>query len=86
MKALISNFRGSRRNQRASNQVIVHVEGVKSKDAAQKLVNKKITWTNAKGTNISGKISSVHGRNGVVRAIFDKGIPGQALGKEAKIE
>ena len=86
MKAIVANFRGSRRKQEASNQAIIYIEGVKSKDAAEKLVGKKITWTNTKGTSIIGKISAVHGRNGAVRAIFSKGLPGQALGKEAKIE
>jgi len=28
---------------------------------------------------IKGKISGVHGSNGVVRAIFETGLPGQAI-------
>jgi len=86
MKARIINFRGSYKQQQGSNQVIVLPEGVRKKDAAEKLLNKKIVWTNTKGKPISGKISAVHGRKGAVRAIFEKGLPGQALGKEAQIE
>ena len=48
MKAIIVNFRGSRRNQRASNQAIIQVEGVSKKEAAEKLVGKKIVWANTK--------------------------------------
>jgi ribosomal protein L35AE/L33A len=29
---------------------------------------------------ISGKISAVHGNKGAVRAIFESGLPGQAVG------
>ena len=86
MKAKIVNFRGAYKQQQGSNQMIILPEGVSSKAAAEKLVGKKITWTNTKGNPISGKISSVHGKNGAVRALFEKGMPGQAIGKEAKIE
>lgn len=69
-----------------SNQVVVLPEGISKKDTAEKLVNKKVLWTSPKGKVISGKISAVHGRNGAVRAIFEKGLPGQALGKDVLIE
>ena len=86
MKALIASFRGARRKQEASNQAIIHVDGVSKKEAAEKLVNKKVIWTNTKGTSIHGKLTAVHGRNGALRAIFERGLPGQALGTEAKVE
>jgi len=86
MKAILVNFRGAYKRQKASNQMIVQAEGVSKKDAAEKLVNKKVIWTSPKGKAISGKITSVHGRNGAVRALFEKGLPGQAIGSEAKIE
>jgi len=86
MKAIIVNFRGSIRKQEASNQVIIHVEGVSKKEAAEKLIGKKIVWANTKGNAISGKITAVHGKNGALRTIFEKGLPGQCLGKEAKVE
>ena len=66
--------------------MIVVVDGVSSKDSATKLIGKKITWTNTKGNSIEGKVSAAHGNKGAIRAIFEKGIPGQALGKEVKIE
>ena len=86
MKAVIVNFRGSYKQQPASNQVIIHVEGIDSKSAAEKLVGKKVTWTNTKGNSISGKVSAAHGNKGAIRALFEKGLPGQALSTEAKIE
>ncbi|MBN2421134.1 50S ribosomal protein L35ae [Candidatus Woesearchaeota archaeon] len=86
MKAVVVNFRGSYKNQKASNQVIVHVDELTSKAAAEKLVGKKITWTSPKGKVISGKVSAAHGNKGAIRALFEVGIPGQALGHEVKIE
>jgi large subunit ribosomal protein L35Ae len=85
MKAIIMNFRGSRRKQETSNQVIVHVDGLKNREAAKSLVNRKINWNTPKGKAISGKITAVHGNNSV-RAVFEKGLPGQALGTEIKLE
>lgn len=85
MKAIIVNFRGSYKTQKASNHVLVAVNSIKTREAAEKLVSKKIVWTNTKGRQITGKIASAHGNKGVLRAVFEKGLPGQALGKEAEI-
>ena len=35
---------------------------------------------------IVGKITCTHGNKGAVRVVFDKGLPGQSLGQEVKIE
>jgi len=35
---------------------------------------------------ITGKVSSAHGNNGIVRAIFEKGLPGQAITTEVEIK
>ncbi len=86
MKAIIVNFRGSYKQQRASNQVIVKADGIHTKAAAEKMIGKKTLWTSPKGTEIHGVISAAHGNKGSLRAIFERGIPGQALGKEVKVE
>ncbi len=84
MNATINNFRRSRKRTYSNHMVIV-VEGVNNKDKAGKLVGKKVVYNTGK-KNISGKISSVHGNKGAVRAIFESGMPGQAIGKKVKIE
>ena len=38
------------------------------------------------GHPIKGKISASHGNKGIVRAIFEKGLPGQAITMAVKIE
>lgn len=87
MEGIISSFRRGRKTQ-TTNQVIIHVDSVDSKDKAEKLIGKSVSW-NAPGKNkkvLAGKITSVHGRNGAVRAIFETGVPGQAVSTKIKIE
>ena len=83
MEGTIVNFRGGRHTQ-YDNQMIIDV-GM-DKEKAKALVGKKVSWLNEKGNAINGKISSLHGNSGAVRAIFEKGMPGQSLGKKVKIE
>jgi large subunit ribosomal protein L35Ae len=69
-------------------QMIILVEGVDSKDKAEKLIGKSVSWE-APGKNkkvLKGKVSAPHGSKGAVRAIFETGMPGQSLGKKVKIE
>ena len=64
---------------------ILDVE-TKSRDEASKFVGKEVTWISPAGKIIKGKISSSHGNKGVVRAIFEKGLPGQAITTEVEIK
>lgn len=87
MEGVISHFRGSYRR-RQGNQLIVIVSGVDSEEKATPLVGKSAVWT-VKGKNntkISGKVSAVHGKNGAVRIIFERGLPGQSLGTTVNIQ
>ena len=84
MKAVIeSNRRGSRTQH--TNQFILLVENVKTKEEAAKLLGKKVVWKTERGADIVGKITRVHGNKGAVVARFEKGLPGQALGTKAEI-
>jgi large subunit ribosomal protein L35Ae len=85
MKALVVNFRGSYKSQEASNHVIIKPESTESKEEAAKLVGKKITWSSSKAS-ITGVIAATHGNSGCVRAIFERGLPGQAISTQAVIE
>jgi len=58
---------------------LIEVEGIKTKEDAGKLIGKEVQWKSPAGKIIKGKISSSHGNKGVVRAIFEKGLPGQAI-------
>lgn len=86
MKGTIAAFRGTRRR-KSTNQMIILVEGVDSKEKAKGLVGKKVVWTapGKQKKQLSGRVSAVHGSKGAVRAIFDKGMPGQSLGTNVVI-
>ena len=65
---------------------LIEVEGVNTKEEAGKLVGKEVEWKSPAGKIIKGKISSSHGNKGVVRAIFEKGLPGQAVTTSVEIK
>ncbi len=87
MEAVISSYRRSIKTQK-TNQILLHIPGVESKEDAEKFVGKKVVWTTPGKEKkvIEGKIVSVHGNKGVVRAIMNKGMPGQSLGKKVVVE
>lgn len=84
MKAVISSFRRGRHHQ-YDNHMILVVEGSENRESAEKLVGKKVVFKSIKAV-INGEIVSAHGNKGAVRAIFEKGMPGQSLGKEVEIQ
>ena len=64
---------------------IINVD-VKSREEADKFVGKEVFWRSPAGKVLRGKISSAHGNKGLVRAIFEKGLPGQAKNDEVDIK
>ncbi|MFC1696971.1 50S ribosomal protein L35ae [Nanoarchaeota archaeon] len=85
MKGTIVNFRGSYKTTVASNQIVIQPEGSDSKEKAEKLVGKVVVWMTPGNREIKGKISAAHGNSGAVRAICEKGMPGQCVGTKIDI-
>ncbi len=84
MKAMVVQFRrGLKRIH--ERHYIIDVEA-SSRSEAEKFVGKAVEWKSPTGKIIKGKISSLHGNKGMVRAIFEKGLPGQALNTEIEIK
>ena len=83
MNAKILHFRQNRHTT-SGNHILIEVQGVESREQAEKLVGKNVVYTTKNG-EIKGKIASAHGNKGVVRAIFDRGLPGQALSQPVQI-
>tara|TARA_Y100000310_G_C20015953_1_gene505143 strand:- start:33 stop:299 length:267 start_codon:yes stop_codon:yes gene_type:complete len=85
-KALVVQFRRGRH--------VIHKRhflldvGAKNREEAEKFVGKEVTWTSSgkEKKEIKGKISSAHGNNGLVRAIFEKGLPGQAITENVEVK
>lgn len=84
MEATVCNFRQGRHTQK-NKHMILAVSGVSSKDKALKLVGKKVEWTSPSGKKLLGEIKAAHGCKGCVRAIFETGLPGQAVGTKVKV-
>ena len=83
MKGIISNYRRGRHVTRG-NQVIVQPESTETREAAEKLVGKKVTWNTGKRA-LEGEVSGAHGKQGALRVRFSTGMPGQCLGQEVTI-
>lgn len=65
---------------------LIEVEKVKSREDASKLIGKEVEWVSPAGKVIKGKVSAPHGNKGVVRAIFEKGLPGQAITTKVEVK
>ena len=86
-KARVIQFRQGRKSQKPRH-FLLEVAGTDSREKAGKLVGKEVVWTSP-GKNkkqINGKVASAHGNKGVLRAIFEAGLPGQAIGSEAEVK
>jgi large subunit ribosomal protein L35Ae len=67
-----------------SKECLIQFAHVNSVSIAGQLIGRKVVWK--QGTNkFMGKIVGLHGKNGLVRAKFRKGVPGQALGTTAEL-
>ena len=85
MEGLIVNYRRGKRTQ-TTNQMIIIVPGFDKKEA-EKLLGKTVTYEcdGKNKTKINGKITFLHGNKGAVRALFETGMPGQAIGDKITI-
>lgn len=85
MKGKVIQFRRGRHTIHEKH-FLIEVEGVNTREAALKLVGKAVEWKSPADKIIKGKVSSAHGNKGVVRAIFERGLPGQAVTTEVEIK
>lgn len=60
---------------------LIEIPEVSSRNDAEKMVGKTVEWTSPGKLKkkIMGNVSGAHGNKGAVRAIFEKGLPGQAI-------
>ncbi len=65
---------------------LIEIDGVSNKSEAEKYIGKIVSWVSPAGKMIKGKISAPHGSKGVVRAIFESGLPGQAITTKVEIK
>jgi large subunit ribosomal protein L35Ae len=65
-------------------ECLIQFAHVNSASLAGQLVNRKVVWKQGNIKHI-GKIAGPHGKNGVVKVKFQKGVPGQALGTTVEL-
>ncbi len=82
MKGTVVQFRRGNRTVKEKHMILDL--GAKNRTEALKLVGTEVVWTSSgkEKKKIHGKVSSAHGNKGMVRAIFERGLPGQALTQE----
>ncbi len=78
MQGIILSYRRGRHTQNV-NQMLVELDNVDSKEKAKEFLNKKVVWKSPSGKEIQGEIIALHGNKGVVRAKFERNLPGQAI-------
>lgn len=83
MKGQILSYRKGRHTQ-TNNQMIIDFN-LGKKDKAKTMIDKKIQWKSETGKLINGVITSPHGNSGKVRAIFERGLPGQSIGSDVEV-
>lgn len=84
MKGIVVQFRRSRHRIKERHYLLDL--GLTSREEAKKMAGKEVVWKSPSGKIIKGKISDAHGNKGLVRAIFEKGLPGQAITNEVEIK
>lgn len=84
MKGKVIQFRRGRHTIH-ERHFLIEINGVSNQGEAQKFAGKEVFWKSRSGKVIKGKISVPHGNKGLVRVIFEKGLPGQALATEVDI-
>jgi large subunit ribosomal protein L35Ae len=85
-KAKVIQFRRGRKTFKPRH-FLIEIPGIDTREKAKAFVGKITEWksTGKDPKIIKGKVSSAHGGNGVVRAVFEKGLPGQAIGTDVEI-
>lgn len=78
----IINYRLGKKTQKPK-ECLIKIPGMGASEAGQ-FLGIKVCWP-ADEPKIYGKIVSLHGRQGMLKARFKKGIPGQALNSRIKI-
>jgi len=75
LQGAVVNFRTGPRTQ-SPKECIIQFPTIKNVGQAAKLIGRNVAWPVGKRT-VRGKIVALHGKNGLVKARFRKGLPGQ---------
>ena len=87
MQGTIIQFRRGRHTYKP-HQFLVIVDGIDSREKATKMIGKLLEWKSAGKVPkvIKGKVTGAHGGKGVLKCLFESGLPGQALTTKVEIK
>ena len=85
MEGIIASFRRGRHRYKPR-QFIIKFDGVEQRKDAEKLIGKIVVWKSSAGKEIKGKLTFLHGNKGLLRALFEKGLPGQAVTEKVEVK
>jgi large subunit ribosomal protein L35Ae len=63
----------------------VELDDVNSKEKAKDFLGKKLVWKSPSEKEIKGEIIALHGNKGMVRAKFERNLPGQAITTKVQV-
>lgn len=84
MKGIVVQFRRGRHTIHEKHYLLDI--GMKNREEAKKMAGRVVEWKSPGGKVLKGKISDAHGNKGLVRAIFESGLPGQAITTEVEVK
>lgn len=86
MKGKVVQFRRGRKTYHPRHFLID--VGAKNREEAEKFVGAKVVWKSSgkDKKEIKGVVAAAHGNKGIVRAIFEKGLPGQAITEDVEVD
>lgn len=87
VKGKVIQFRRGRKTYKPRH-FLIEIPNTDKREKAEKFVGVELEWVSEgkRKKIIKGKIASAHGNKGVVRAIFERGLPGQAIGTDVDIK
>jgi len=83
LQGFIVSYRRGPKTQKPK-ECLLKFPHITSSIEASSLIGRKVAWP-VKDRKCVGKIVSLHGRKGLVRARFRRGVPGEALGNPVEI-
>ena len=86
MKGKVISFRRGRHTYKPRHFIIELGLDKLDREKASKYIDKEVVWKSPAGKVIKGKIHAAHGSRGLLRAVFEKGLPGQAINTEVEVK
>ena len=66
------------------NECLIEFTNMDPTTKAERIVGRRVVWKSGK-SKLVGRIIGFHGKNGVVKVKFTKGVPGQAIGTNVEL-